>query len=262
MPLGPAQLPQEGPKIGKRAAAQELPEHKQAEIGDFEAELQKRGLTPEPPPTEPPPVDPDQTQRIERGIETLEALKSVMSREDMEQGEPQEDPVDPIEELAQPTDEEKQEFVRCILGGRQYTKTFELFGGACKVAMGDLTPKEEEGLYAELAKAELAPGDDWSVLLDQLRLIAYSKGYDFAGSEGGVPVTVVGAKLLVERMPTATYYSAFMRAARIFRRHLEIMLERSLDSDFWRADGSSLPPEPLPEEPSTTDENPEAEAGS
>lgn len=260
MPLGPAQLPQEGPRIGKQANVEELPEHKRAEIGDFEAAMHAKD--PAPPPVEPPPLDPDETQRIEQGIETLEALKSVMSREDMVMGEPQENPTDPIEELAQPTDEEKQEFVRCVLGNRSYKKKYELFGGASSIEFSDMSPAVEEGIYRALAKAEIPQGDDWAVILDRMRLVACTVDTTFSDLTQSDPVIAVDAvNEIINKLPSATHYSVLMRAQRIFRRHLEIMLERSLDSDFWRADGSNSQPEPLPEEPSTTDENPDS-AGS
>lgn len=263
MPLGPVQLPQEGPKIGKQVDASEMSAHTRAAIGDFEAELKQRNLPtlPEapPPPAEPPPLSEEAAEKTERGIETLEALQAVMNNE-----EPQENPSDPIEEAAEPTDEEKQEFIRCMLGDRQYNKTFELFGGTDKITLGDLTPVQEEALYSELAKAQLAPSADWDVVLDRLRLLAYARGYSFNTTtlQQGVPITVEGTNYLVQQLKSATRYGALMRCARIFRRHLEIMLERSLDSDFWRVDGSNSLPEPLPEDLSTTDESPEPVAGS
>jgi len=270
MPLGPYKQPQEGAKIGKTADLNALPEHKRAAIGDFEAELQKRGLTAEaaaaptvaeipPPSLEPPTPDPDETQKIERGVQTLEALNRVMEQEE---DEPAEDPSDPIEELAQPTEEEKQEFIRCMLGNRPYRKRYELFGGATSIEFTDLTPGDEENIYRALAKAELQPGDDWAVVLDRIRLVASTTSTVFSDLIQGDPtITVDCVESIIKQMPSAALYHVLMRAQRIFRRHLEIMLERSLDSDFWRADGSSLPPAPLPEEPSTTEESPGTAAG-
>ena len=256
MPLGPAKMPQEGPKIGKRVDASELPEHKKAEIGDFKKELERaQAADAPPPPLEPPAPDPDETQKIERGVEVLEALKSIHEQED-----PQEDPSDPIEEAAEPTDEDKQEFIRCMFGNRLYHKKFALFGGAFNVTLTDLTPRQEELLYQALAKAEIPQGDDWAVLLDRMRLVSSitEAPIDFKAGDPEVEL----ANTFAHTLQSSTLYRTLMRTSRIFQRHLEIMLERSLDSDFWRADGSNLPPEPLPGEPSTTDESPEAAAGS
>ncbi|HSN70701.1 MAG TPA: hypothetical protein VLT59_04295 [Steroidobacteraceae bacterium] len=268
MPLGPYKQPQAGAKIGKAVDMTELPDHRRASIGNFEEELTRRGLTPEAaeaptvadtpaPSIEPPPIDPDETQKIERGVQTLEALSHVM-----EQEEPMEDPSDPIEEAAQPTEEEKQEFIRCVLGNRPYKKRYELFGGATSIEFTDLTPAAEEGIYRSLAKAELEPGQDWAVALDRMRLVASTVDTTFSDLISGDPViTVTAVDEIMRRLGSATHYRVLMQMQRIFHRHLEIMLERALDSDFWRVGGSSSPPEPLPEEPSTTEESPESEAG-
>jgi hypothetical protein len=235
----------------------ELPPHKREEIGDFEKALSERGVEeqPAPPPVEPPPLEEQDEEAVNRGVRVMEALQKVMAKE-----EPDENPSDPIEEMAQPTEEEKQEFIRCVLGNKPYAKKFSLFGGAVDVTLTDLTPKQEEDLYRELARAEIPQGDDWAVLLDRMRLVS-------SVTESSIDDIIAGAGAelannFAEALPSSSLYKALMRASRIFQRHLEIMLERSLDSDFWRADGSSLPPEPLPEEPSTTDENPDQEAGS
>lgn len=268
MPLGPYKQPQAGAKIGKSVDMTELPDHKRASIGNFEEELTRRGLVSEAaeaptvvdtpaPSIDPPPLDPDETQKIERGVQTLEALHRVMDQE-----EPMEDPHDPIEDAAQPTEDEKQEFIRCVLGNRPYKKRYELFGGATSIEFADLTPSAEEGIYRSLAKAELKPGQDWAVVLDRMRLIASTTDTTFSDLIGGDPViTVTAVDDIMQRLGSATHYRVLMQMQRIFRRHLEIMLERALDSDFWKAGGYSSPPEPLPEEPSTTEESPESEVG-
>lgn len=269
MPLEPYKQPPAGAKIGATADLNALPEHKRAAIGDFEAELQKRGLTPEeaaapttvdlPPPTVgPPPLDPDETQRIERGVQTLEALNRVMEQEEPE--EPEELPVDPVEKDAEPTAEEKQEFIRCVLGNRQYRKKYELFGGAYVVEFADLTPGEEENLYRALK--DMPEGDDWAVTLGRMRMVASTVSTTFSDLLQSDPViTPAAVNETVNLLKSQTHYRTLMYTYRVFRRHLEIMLERALDSDFWRADGFSSPPEPLPEEPSTTDESPDTAAG-
>lgn len=261
MPLGPAKLPQEGPKIGKQANVEELPEGRRAGIGDFEKAMADRGLTdPPPPPAEPPEPDPDETQKIERGVQVLEALKALHAQEDEE---PQENPSDPIEELAEPTADDKQEFIRCVLGSRPYKKDYALFDGTAKLQFTDVPPMVEEKVYRALALAELPPGDDWAVMLDRMQLVA-GLSSDRAYAEvldPDKPFTVEMVNERIAQLPSTMMYRTMLRTSRIFRRHLEIMLERSLDSDFWRVDGFNSPPEPLPEEPSTTDENPDS-AGS
>jgi hypothetical protein len=266
MPLGEFKPPQEGPKIGKEGAVGDLPPHKQEAIGDFAKELADRGLDkptatdPAPPSVDAPELSAEAEDTVQRGIDTLAALQRVHEQEGT-----QEDLPDPIEEAAEPTEEDKQEFLRAMFGNKPYKKVFKLFG--CNtITLQDVTPAQEEELYSQLANAKIPQGNDWAVTLDRLRLVAYNRSYNWDGHKKKLPDDIMPsaeiADELINMLPSATVYSAMMRCARIFRRHLEIIVERSIASDFWTVDGSSSLPEPLPEEPSTTEKNPGAAAGS
>ncbi|KKN18963.1 hypothetical protein LCGC14_0950480 [marine sediment metagenome] len=271
MGVGGFKDPPEGPRIGPSKDISEVPEDVRAELGDIEklkaiaepAKLDPRVAADEATAADEQPrepaVDPGAETsvmahtRAEQGAEQLSALKTVLQEE-----QPEEDPLD---EAAAPTDDDKREFIRCLLGDQPYVKEYELFNGMIKIRLRDLSPAQEDQLFAEMAIAQrngkIETEDDWDLMLDRLRMVACSESLMWAGKEicGAFDPEkglYVASENLLQSFKGATTYRALLRIVRVFRRHLQILMERAMDPDFWEVDGPDLQFAPISKEPSTT----------
>jgi hypothetical protein len=272
MGRGDFKKPLEGPKIGPTLKYDDLSEDRKRELGDLAktaadavfkpAALDPRVAQTEPvkapqPPSETPPPAADFDVGVHTNdavtnaaAEQLEALQSVLQAEAVPTAEEE------LRKRAAPTDEDKQEFLRCVLGGRRYTKSYKLFGGSLKVVFADLTPRNEEEIFAELSKAQTAgvivTEDDWALMFDRLRMvhsvIEFTRGGEVITNRDCEQsaldkVTYSQIEEYMSRYGTTTIYRAVLQASRLFRTHMEIVLEASLDSDFWIVGGpDSLSP--------------------
>ena len=242
-----------GPKLGETVNYKDLPPEKQSELGDLEALSKER--TPEPEMSE------EDKARAEQGAEQLSAMQEVLAREE----QPEEiDAVESrLEEMAQPTVEDRREFMRCLLGNGIYEKRYEMFGGMLVMTMQDVIPDIEDKVFTELAKmvdtGDIKTDDDWSLWLDRLRLLTNVKAIRLPAKEE-IPVGLdekLGDKQMplqawgrVNAFPSTALSRAALQAVRVFSRHMEIMLDRALDSDFWEVGGLDSLSEPTSEEPS------------
>lgn len=264
MGIGGFKEPPEGPKIGPTRDISELPPEKREELGDIE----KLRMLADEPQLDPGLAEEDERlraqgadpaaetrviRRAEEGAERLEALRSVLD----EQAEPQ----DPIDMEAEPTDEDKRAFMRCILGDTAYEKDYILFGGMIKIALRDLTPRQTDIVFTQLAIAQrdgkIETEDDWELMLDRFRLVAGSTRLLWAGKQLLGPFDFEtglydASESLLASLQNSTIYRALLRVVRVFQRHLSILAERATDSGFWVVDGPDLPSEPTSEGRSTT----------
>lgn len=262
-----------GPDIGPTKDLSELSPEKRAELGDIEglkllseaAPLDPRIAAEEATRSAETAVD-EQTdpsaetkvlERAEEGAERLEILREVLDRENAGLVEPP----DPIEEEAVPTVEDRQEFMRCILGDKSYEKAYDLFGGMIRVTLRDLTPGENDIVFSQLAIAQredkLDTEDDWDLLLDRFRLTAGMSRMIWAGKVNRQSFDFKeslssASEKLIESLKNSTVYRALLRLSRVFQRHLTILMERATDPDFWVVDGPDSPSEPTSEGQSTT----------
>jgi len=264
MSRGSFDQPPAGPKIGPEKHLVDLPEAKRQELGA----LDKLVATPAAPTTiEELPVA-DVPDNSEEGVARMEALQHVLENDEPV---PERDPEEvAIEEAAEPTIEERQDFIRCVLGNKPYRKNFELFGGAIKLAMADLTPKEMDGLFSQLAREQQAgviqTVDDWNTEFDRYRLVWMTEELVW-GAETVKPhaeAMATAPQLLQKqladfllRFKSTVPYHAMLRASRIFQLHLDKLEKGALNSDFWADDGLDLQSEPISEEPSTMAPSPD-----
>jgi hypothetical protein len=128
------------------------------------------------------------------------------------------------------------------------------------MTMQDVPPTVEDKLFTELAAAvddgTIKTDDDWQLALDRARLATNVSDVRMAKSE---PVKCsVDEKPILEQaqermklFPSSSMYRAALQTVRVFSRHLEIMLDRALDSDFWEVGGLDSQSEPTSEEPSS-----------
>jgi hypothetical protein len=264
MGIGEFAQPQAGPKIGPEKTLADLPEAKRQELG----ELGKLAATPKASAAiEELPVA-DVPDNSEDGVARLEALQRVLTEDEPV---PEQDPEEAaIEEAAEPTIEERQDFIRCMLGNKPYRKNFELFGGAIKLTMADLTPREMDMLFSQLAKEQkddvIQTVDDWNTEFDRYRLVWTTEELTW-GDEVSKPhaeAMATASQLLRKQMDdfmlrfkSTVPYRAMLRASRIFQLHLDKLEKGALNSDFWADDGLGSQSEPISEEPSITEPSPD-----
>jgi hypothetical protein len=268
MGRGEFKKPPEGPKIGPTVNYTELPEDRKREIGDLAkaaeesifkpapldsrvAQAEEKTAAPEPETTSSFDVgaaDPTAEERNREAAERLDALQAALEKESEQTAE------EDLRTSAAPTEEDKQEFLRCILGSRRrYRKSYPLFGGVISVVFTDLTPRDEEEIFAELGKAHAAGAviteDDWSLMFDRLRMmhsiVEFSRsGEDVYTRDPDAPdndrITYDQVDAYIARYGSATIYRAVLQASRLFRTHMDIILERATDSDFWTGVGQDL----------------------
>lgn len=272
--------PPKGPEIGPTHNLKDLPEEKRAEVGDMKSTVFKAAE--EAPQQSMEQAAEDVTkvtdggplaerlegQKIFEGQQAVEALDAVLQRE------AEEDAAD-LRDEAMPTDEDKQNFLRSVLGNKRYTKTYELFGGAIGVTMVELTPAEEDTVFSVLAGAQaekkIVTEDDWTLGFERLRMaysvtnIRYGSGLEAdiykrnPDSADNIPWD--GIERYVKQFKGATVFRAVMQASRLFRTQLEIMLEASLSPDFWTVGGPDSQSPPTQEVPSTTAVSPSPDRG-
>ena len=273
MGSGTFEQPPEGPKIGPTKELADLPEAKRQELGDLDklvsepAKLDPRVAT-EPLAAKiedlPPSAEPDKSQE---GLARMEALQAVLE----EEPEPVVDPAEAvIEEAAEPTIEERQEFMRCVLGNKPYERAFELFGGTIKLKMLDVSPADMDTLFSQLAHDQqsgvIETVDDWNTELDRYRMFWMTSELVWgeetlhpykAAVECGNGKGRAALNRFLLRFQSSVPYRAMLHATRIFQRHLDKLTEGALDPDFWEAGGSDSPSEPTSEEPSITESSPD-----
>jgi len=260
--------PPEGPKLGPTRDYKDLSDEKKRELGDLAAAARESvfkpvGLDPRVAKAEEEAAA-DQTwnvdadDRAKQAAETFDALQAVVSKDD-EQAAIDEAA---LAEAALPTDDDKQDFFRAILGNKRYEKTYELFGGMVRATFAELSPREEEDIFTEMGRAQakgaVTTEDDWMVLFDRLRMLYSITSLQTTGQESYTRsadsdrIVYTDVDRFIGRFNGSIVYQAILHASRLFRRQVEWMTEKALSSDFWRVDGPDSQPRLHPEAPSTT----------
>lgn len=254
MGTGNFKQPPPGPKIGPTVRAEDLAPDKRAELGDFDNIFKPATLDPRV--SHEQRVSATTHPDVDEQVARLDALQHVLNEEQPAAA------IDPVTVIA--TDEDRKEFLRALLGDKKYTKRYELFGGTVKVVCRDLTMTEEDALFAELARlqreGELTTDADWELMLDRLRLLVATDALTVMDKQ--LATSVDWTKPLAPQsavqlgcITNGTVYRALLRVVRQFGELLDNLLDRSMDSDFWRVDGRDSPSGPASEEPSTTRNN-------
>ena len=291
MGVGDFDKPPEGPKIGPTKDFKELSPEKQAELGDLAAAskdtvFKPAGLDPRVAEAGQVALDEEQPKqvhkdkidwakgqepdpRLMKAGESLDALESVLAREEEKRAVDETQ----IQQDAAPTVEDKQNLFRAILGGLRYEKTFELFGGMVRLVMVELTPREEDFIFAEMGRAQAAGAvkteDDWMVMFERMRMIYGIKHIQVSGQETyernpdkADKVLYADTDALVGKFKGSIVYQSLMRTAQVFRAQTDMLTEAAASSDFWKVDGQDSPQSPPPGAPSTTAVDPQPDRGS
>lgn len=248
--------PPKGPVIGPMQDFTTLPDHRKEQLGDL-AQLGAEVIS------QPAPLDPRVSAEAQEAAEAalveedvpaskkspeeiadeLEALQAVLA-EDIP------DEPDPIDVAAEPLESDRRNFLRSILGDKQYEKEYVLFGGMLIVKMTDISPEQEDGIFAQLAvdqrEESIKTQEDWELQLDRYRAVVNVKYAISSGTAIDKNQSEDLKEKVAElcRTKNSTVYRAILRTVRVFRRHLDLMMEKSMQSDFWQVDGLSSPSEP------------------
>jgi hypothetical protein len=247
--------PPKGPKLGPVKDFKELTPEQREKIGDFDVVSKPAPLDPrlvaaekaaQEAPKEPETVE-EAHEPTEDAAEQLEALHSVLEQQEEEPDYEEEE----LQKAAAPTQDDLRNFMRCLFGDTPYRKEYKLFGGMLIVEMTDVSPEVEDRIFVQLSidqrEDKIETQDDWDLALDRYRMAVNIRKVVWSGqdiikekddTEYGTLREIVEARI-VKGLKNSVVYRALLRATRIFRRHLNIMLERSMDSDFWQVDGSS-----------------------
>jgi hypothetical protein len=153
----------------------------------------------------------------------------------------------PKEDLAQPTDDDKKEFVRSIFGSTAYTKKYVLFGG-CEALFKDRGVAETEGMYEDINKLHKsgeinldneAEATLWIRRYQMAETLVYVKLPDGTAvySRGENSDRKQRVKKLLEL--ARPLYQAAYDTAIDFERHIELLTQKARDPGFWRAGGTS-----------------------
>jgi hypothetical protein len=147
-----------------------------------------------------------------------------------------------------PTDNDKKTFVRSILSEKQYEKQYTLFGSVLTIFV-DRSVNLTEQLYKELyedikgatPKITATSDEDYEIWLERYKLAACLTRIDrpnqasvhYSAKNGFYPLAV---QLMTLPKPI---YTALMETSRIFERHVEILIRRAQDSNFWKTGGAN-----------------------
>lgn len=135
---------------------------------------------------------------------------------------------------AMPTDEDKQEFLRSILGPHAYRKTYTLFGSV-PVIMCDRSVDLTERVFKDVEAAKPESDAETVSLIEQYVMAAtvVRLNKDDLGPSGDF-----AARLSIFKA-SRPMYQALMQTSREFERHVEFLTGKALDTGFWKAGGAA-----------------------
>lgn len=147
---------------------------------------------------------------------------------------------------AEPTDEDKAEFVRSILGDFDYRKSFVLFG-AVSAVFTDRSVELTERMYEQLDKdSEDKLGIDseegYAVWLDRYIAAATLVRLEYPEKKILNDLDQNDTSNLYERAKKIMslpkpMYTAVLETSRTFDTHVGRLVERAQDENFWQTDG-------------------------
>ena len=163
---------------------------------------------------------------------------------------------------------ERADYVRAVLGDKQYERTYTVFGQV-KIVMQERTAGQTEALYAELDAAsirdEIHVGTEgqWIAWVERLQLASTLRSITQYGlDKKDYPPTdklLARARALLDlNMPL---FNAAMQVSRDFETRVRVLAEHATDPDFWPAGGPASQPAPQPPAPSTSQARPRANTG-
>lgn len=144
----------------------------------------------------------------------------------------------PPPDPAEPNEDEKRVFVRSILGSKSYEREFVLFGDL-KVLFRDRDVPATEAMYAAVEahlKDKNVSEEEWGVCVERyMCATTFVKTSQETVNLG--PGNINDHFDALCKLPRPIY-TALMDASRTFERHIEMLVGRAQDRDFWKAGGA------------------------
>lgn len=145
-----------------------------------------------------------------------------------------------------PTEEDKQAFVRALLGGNAFEKRYMLFG-QIEAAFVDRTTEQTEQMYALLQKdgtegrIKTDTDEYWTVWLERYSLASNLREYTQTGAGRK---TFPPTDKLFERAQEFVklpkpLYQALMQSNRVFEVVVDKLTQKAQDPNFWPTGGAA-----------------------
>lgn len=147
-------------------------------------------------------------------------------------------------ELIPIDEEDKKEFLRCLLGGNQFKKEYSLFGDNFKITYIDLTSKESDAMVNSLSTL----GEDPMFLPKAIKikmlfgLVSFKTGEDDLVVDRDALSGLTGEEVLAKYDKilgdlSETMTGAFAKIYNDFNNLLITMTEAGFDENFWKGAG-------------------------
>ena len=146
-----------------------------------------------------------------------------------------------------PTDEDKKNFVRSILGGKDYEKSYTLFGSV-KVVFGDRGVDLTERMYDALEadgkdgpRIHIDTDEQWSVWAERYMLGATLRSVTMekTPAKSFAPPENFHDRFEELSAYPRPLYQALMEAARTFELHIRELVSKAQDANFWKTGGAN-----------------------
>ncbi len=153
-------------------------------------------------------------------------------------------PAEPPASPWEPSEDDKKNFVRTLLGGGQYEKTYRLFNGMVVATFKDRTTQQCEDLYAVLRSQQemnAFPESDYALWEARYHLAATLCKLELDGrrtADLAYPTELPNRITELMEHPSPLY-QALMAASDHFERHLNLMIGSARTDSFWQTDGTA-----------------------
>jgi hypothetical protein len=137
------------------------------------------------------------------------------------------------------SDDDKHSFVRSILGGRAFSKTYVLFD-VVKATFTDRTPDKTLSMYEQAKTEAVFDTPEWTVVFNKYYLASTLTALEL-DKDKGEPMGTEDLKAKIEQLKKLPrpLYLALLDAADNFERLVDALVDKAQDRDFWKAGGST-----------------------
>jgi hypothetical protein len=145
--------------------------------------------------------------------------------------------------IPEATEEERKEYVRCLMSGNQFTKKYELYDGELKLMFSNIDTDAAETMSAILR--EVDTGEDVSALMSavaRIRLLYYLRSFNDKEYPAPEVTSLEEARAMFsERFGglSEDLTSIFVRASSEFNNLLTVLVQSGFDRNFWKGAGLS-----------------------
>lgn len=198
-------------------------------------------------------ADPER-QRLYKGLADMDAKLPEPEAPAVAQPPPTSTPPPPDPDLEEeyylPTDEDKQAFVRAVLGSRSFEKKFTLFG-AVEAQYVDRTTETTEAVFTQLeqdaaeGKIKTSTDEAWATWTERYNTASTLRQFkDQAGVKSFPQTDKLHERALELMKLPKPLYQALMQAGRRFEAIVSTLTQKAHDQSFWKTGGVSSPSKP------------------